>query len=59
MMTLEEIKWRLKDRRKDVVSEATGVSRKTLWAIESGRMLNPTYRVVKTLSDYLTEGESE
>lgn len=55
MMTLDEIRERLKDRRKDVVAEAAKVSRKTLWGITSGRTLNPSYDVVKTLSDYFTE----
>lgn len=55
MLTLEEVRERLQDRRWPLVADATGLSRKTVWAIASGRMLDPSYRVLKTLSDYLME----
>jgi transcriptional regulator with XRE-family HTH domain len=55
MLTLEEIRERLIDRRLPIVAKATGLGRKTLWEIREGRVTNPSYRVLKTLSDYLTE----
>lgn len=53
MLTLTEIQERLWDRRIGLVAEATGINRKTLWAIASGRTKNPSYEVIKKLSDYL------
>ena len=55
MLTLEEIRRRLTDRRLSVVANATGINRKTLWELREGAVTNPSYRVLKTLSDYLTE----
>jgi transcriptional regulator with XRE-family HTH domain len=55
MLTLEEIQERLWDRRLGVVAEATKISRKTLWAIVSGRTKKPSYEVIKKLSDYIKE----
>jgi len=55
MLDLEEIQKRLYDRRLSIVADATGISRKTLWEIRESRVSNPSYRVLKDLSDYLTE----
>jgi hypothetical protein len=55
MLTLTEIQERLWDRRIGVVADATGINRKTLWAIVSGRTKNPSYEVIKKLSDYFKE----
>ena len=57
MLTLKDIQERLWDRRIGLVAEATGVNRKTLWAIASGRTTNPSYEVVKKLSDYFEENK--
>lgn len=54
MLTLDEITNGLKDRRLDKVSEATGVSIASIANIRSGRQSNPTYGILKALSDYLT-----
>lgn len=54
MMTLGQIQKHLEDRRKDVVSEATGIHRNTLWLIQTGRSDNPSYKIVKALSDYFS-----
>lgn len=53
MMTLDEIRAALADRRLTAVSEATGVHRNTLSQIRSGRLLNPSYETIARLSDYL------
>ena len=53
MMTLEQIAEKLQDRRLDVVSAHTGVHANTLRDIRKGKRDNPTYQVVKALSDYL------
>lgn len=54
MMTLEEIRAALGDRILVRVARNTGISRGTLWAIREGRMDNPNYETIKTLSDYLS-----
>ncbi len=55
MLTLDEIRSRLADRRVPVVSERTGIAHSTIYAIRDGRSVNPTYTILKTLSDYLVE----
>jgi transcriptional regulator with XRE-family HTH domain len=55
MLTLEEIVDGLHDRKLGVVADKTGMHRNTLTAIRSGRNANPTYAVLKALSDYLTK----
>ena len=54
MLTLNEIKRLLADRRLDIVSSATGVHRNTLAAIRDGKNENPTLRTLQGLSDYFT-----
>lgn len=53
MLNLCEIREKLKDRRPSVVSEATGVHVNTVISIQKGRSVNPTYRVIVALSNYL------
>jgi len=55
MLTLDKIREALQDRRLIVVAEATGLSVATIANIRSGRQDNPTYSVMKALSDYLQE----
>jgi hypothetical protein len=55
MLTPDEIRRRLQDRRLPVVSKATGVHHKTIRDIRDNEHHNPTYRVLKALSDYLEE----
>jgi transcriptional regulator with XRE-family HTH domain len=53
MLTLDQIREKLQDRRLSVVSEACGISHSYLHLIVNGKRVNPTYEVVKKLSDYL------
>lgn len=57
MLTLDQIKARLDDRIMAVVSERTGIHRNTLGSIKSGKIENPTYNVLRKLSDYLESAE--
>jgi hypothetical protein len=57
MLTLEEIQKRLLDRRLNAVADATGLHYNTVRGIASGENINPTYAVLKAISDYLTERE--
>lgn len=54
MMTLDNIKRLLADRRLDIVSAATSVNRNTLAAIRDGKNQNPTLRTMQRLSDYFS-----
>jgi hypothetical protein len=53
MLTLDQIKLALKDRRLDAVSEATKLHVNTIANIRDGRTETPTYYVLSRLSDYL------
>lgn len=53
MMTLEQIKQALADRRPSMIADATGVHVNTVRQIRDGDSANPTYNVLKALSDYL------
>lgn len=57
MLTLDEIKKRLADRRLNMVAEVTGLHYNTVRNIATGENPNPTYAVLKALSDYL-EGQA-
>lgn len=52
MMTLEEVREQLLDRRIDMVADATGLHYSTVCDVRSGKNDNPAYRTVKALSDY-------
>lgn len=54
MLTLDQIKSALADRRIDVVANATGIHRATISRIRNDSDANPTYTVLKVLSDYLS-----
>jgi hypothetical protein len=54
MLTLDEIWRRLQDRRIIAVAEATGLHYNTVRLVASGQNKNPSYAVIKALSDYLT-----
>lgn len=54
MLAVDDIKRMLSDRRLDVVSKATQISRNTLAAIRDGKNENPRYITLRRLSDYLT-----
>lgn len=53
-MNLEDIKNSLKDKRLAMIAEATGLHYNTLRDIRDNPQTNPTYKVLKLLSDYLT-----
>ena len=52
MMTLEEVREQLLDRRIDMVADATGLHYSTVYDVRSGKNKNPTYSTIKALSDY-------
>jgi hypothetical protein len=53
MLTLEEIKERLADRRLDIVAEATGLHVNSIARIRSGANANPKHATLVALSAYL------
>lgn len=53
MLTIDEIRDRLKDRKLSTVAEATGIHYNTLRSILRGDNKNPTLRVMSSLSEYL------
>lgn len=58
MMTLEQIKQALRDRRPGIVAEETGLHVNTVRDVRDNPGANPTYKVLKALSDYLTHRET-
>jgi hypothetical protein len=55
MLTLDDIRIRLKDRRLPVVAQATGIHANTLREVRDNPLANPTYKVFKLLNDYFVE----
>jgi hypothetical protein len=54
MMTLEEIAEALQNKNLSKVSRDLNMChRQQVWRIKSGKDKNPTYKIVKKLSDYL------
>ena len=53
MLTLEEIKAKLADRRLDAVAKATGLHVNSVARIRDGKNLNPKHSTVAVLSAYL------
>jgi len=53
MMTLEAIREALQDRRLLMLAEATGVHYNTIKNVRDNQYGNPSYKVMKALSDYL------
>lgn len=53
MMTIEAIRLALKDRRISMISAATGLHYNTIKAVRDNEDANPTFKVLKALSDYL------
>ena len=52
VMDVAELRNALKDRRLNIVSEATGVHPNTLSRIREGEQTNPKLSTLKALSDY-------
>ena len=55
MESLESIRHRLRDRTLTVVAEAIGVHYNTLYKFSSGQTKDPSYTMIKKLSDYLNK----
>lgn len=55
MLTLEEIVKKLEDRNLSEVGRRAGVTSSYLSAILRGDRVNPTYTMLKKLSDYFNE----
>lgn len=53
MMTLEQVRAGLQDRKLRIVAAATGLAYDTVWRVATGRMDRVSYETVKVLSDYL------
>jgi len=53
MMTLEQVRAQLQDRRPYMVAKETGLHFNTVRAIRDDPKANPTYKALKALSDYL------
>lgn len=53
MMTIDAIRLALRDRRISMVAEATKIHYNTIRSIRDNRVANPSYRVLKALSNYL------
>jgi len=52
-MTIDAIRLALHDRRISMVAEATKIHYNTIRSIRDNRVANPSYRVLKALSNYL------
>ena len=57
ILDLAEIRRRLQDRKLAHVAEKTGLHYNTVSRIARGETLNPSYAVLQSLADYLTEGD--
>jgi hypothetical protein len=55
-MTLEEIRAALQDRKISMVARATAIHPNTIRSIVNDPEANPTHRVIKALSEYLSGG---
>lgn len=53
MLTIEEVRERLQDRKLRVVSEQVGLAYDTVWRVKAGKSKRISYDVIKVLSDYL------
>lgn len=53
MLTLDQIRHKLKDRRLAIIAKEIGISYPTLLAISQGKAKNPSYRIVQLICDYL------
>ena len=53
MMTIDEIREKLKDRRLSMVAMATGLSRQAIHKVITGKTPNPSHETVRRLMEYL------
>jgi ribosomal protein L10 len=54
MLTLDQIRDKLQDRRLGLIVKATGLHYNTLREVRDNLEANPTYKVVKLLNDYFS-----
>ena len=54
MLTLEQIRNKLQDRRLGLIVKATGLHYNTLREVRDNSEANPTYKVVELLNDYFS-----
>jgi hypothetical protein len=54
MLTLEQIRAQLQDRRLTVIAERTGLHPNTLRDIRNNADCNPSHRVLAALSEYIS-----
>lgn len=55
MLTIEQIRAALRDRRLSIVAAATGLHYNTIRCVRDGLSPNHSYKVLKALSDYFEE----
>lgn len=53
MLTLEQIKDELQDRRPGIIAEATGLHINTILSIRDDEQADPKYSTIRAISDYL------
>lgn len=58
MLTIEEMRKRLEDRRLDVIAKRTGIPATYLYKFREGAFQNPGHERMRVLSEYL-EGKDE
>ena len=59
MMTLNDIRLALHDRRIGLVAQATGLHVNTIRDLRDSENTNPSYRVLVALSDYLEKNAAK
>lgn len=60
MMTVDQVREALADRKLRTVADKTGLSYDTVWRVRNGDNCHRvSYEVVKRLSDYLTAGVAQ
>lgn len=57
MLTLEELRHALKDRRIPLIAQATGLHYNTVADVRDNEDANPTYKVLKALNDYFKDNK--
>lgn len=55
MLTPEQIKNKLQDRKLGYIAEQTGLSPQTLWYIKTGKSKNLAFSTIEKLSEYFEE----
>jgi hypothetical protein len=54
MMSLEQVRAALQDRRLPAVAHGAGLTYGTVWRVARGQEKKVSYETIKRLSDYLT-----